>query len=83
MTARNRRAWGDNLSSLYYLKFLPMPVRIDARYIRTSPKGDQSIVKITKQTEVDYHNDLEKDGFSYKEVVPAQVVGGTCVSCEG
>lgn len=60
-----------------------MPVQIDKRYIRTAPKGEQTIIVIKKQSEVDYHNDLEKEGYRYKEVVPAQVVGGTCVSCEG
>lgn len=55
----------------------------DKRYIRTSPKGDESIVVIKTDEEVKYHNELSEKGFKYKEVVPAQVIGGTCVSCEG
>ncbi|MCA9324863.1 hypothetical protein KDA23_02230 [Candidatus Saccharibacteria bacterium] len=58
-------------------------IQIDKRYIRTSPKGDESIVVIKNQQEVEYHQGLLDEGFKYKEVVPAQVVGGTCVSCEG
>lgn len=53
------------------------------RYIRTSPKGDQTVVVIYTEEELAYHNDLAKSEFVYKEVVPTVVPGGTCVSCEG
>lgn len=55
----------------------------DKRYVRTSPKGDESLVVIKTDEEAAYHQGLANDGFTYKEVKPAQVVGSTCVGCEG
>lgn len=56
---------------------------LNKRYIRTSPKGDESIVMIKNEEELKYQKDLQTEGFKYKEVVPTVVPGGVCVSCEG
>lgn len=53
------------------------------RYIRTAPNGDESIAVVGNQEQVKYHTELAEKGFKYKEVVPAPVIGGVCVSCEG
>lgn len=60
-----------------------MPIEINKRYIRTSPKGEETIQIISTTEQVAYHTDLEKEGFQYKEVTPVQATGGTCLGCEG
>ena len=58
-------------------------LEINKRYVRTSPKGDESIVLIKTEEEVKYHTDLLAEGFKYKEIVPSVAPGGVCISCEG
>lgn len=54
-------------------------IEIDQRYIRTSPKGDESIVVIKTQKEKEYHQDLANNGYTYKKVEEPNV----CIACEG
>lgn len=58
-------------------------LQINTRYIRTAPDGDQSIVVINRDDEQKYHQDLEKAGFTYKEVSVTVVPDSTCINCEG
>ncbi len=51
--------------------------------MRTSPKGDESIVIIKTEEELNYHKGLLDEGFKYKEIVPSVAPGGVCTSCEG
>lgn len=57
-------------------------LEIGKRYIRTSPKGDESLVSIKTQQEKEYHQDLEKDGFKFKEIEETKQPN-VCTSCEG
>jgi hypothetical protein len=56
---------------------------LNKRYVRVSPNGDESIVSIKSEQELKYQQDLLANGFTFKEIVPTVVPGGTCVSCEG
>lgn len=56
---------------------------LNKRYVRTSPKGDESIVVIKTEQELTYQKDLVADGFKFKEIVPSVAPGGVCISCEG
>lgn len=58
-------------------------IEIGKRYIRTAKNDDQTIVVVKTEEEAKYHTELAGNGFTYKEVVPTVVPGGTCVSCEG
>ncbi len=59
-------------------------IQINTRYIRTAPDGDQSIVLVTTEAELTYHQDLEtNEGFTYKEVSITVVPDSSCISCEG
>jgi hypothetical protein len=52
-----------------------------SRYIRKSPKGDESIVIIKTDEEVKYHEDLLKEGFEYREIRVSQPPADACPSC--
>lgn len=56
---------------------------LNKRYVRTSPKGDESIVIIKTEQELNYQKDLMNEGFKFKEIVPSVAPGGVCISCEG
>lgn len=56
---------------------------LNKRYVRTSPKGDESVVIIKTEEELKYHKGLLDEGFKYKEIVPSVAPGGVCISCEG
>lgn len=58
-------------------------LEINKRYVRTSPKGDESIALIKNEQELAYQTDLMKEGFKFKEIVPSVAPGGVCISCEG
>ncbi len=54
--------------------------KIDTRYVRTAPNGDETIVKINNLQDVNYHSSLINEGFLYKEVVIHQMKQ-ECESC--
>lgn len=56
---------------------------LNKRYVRTSPKGEESIVLIKTEQELTYQKDLMNEGFKFKEIVPSVAPGGVCISCEG
>lgn len=57
-------------------------LEIGKRYVRTSPKGDESLINIKTQEEKEYHQGLVDSGFTFKEVEePKQP--NVCTSCEG
>lgn len=55
-------------------------MKLDTRYVRKAPNGDESVIKINNQLDVNYHEDLEKQGFIYTEVVIHQM-REECQSC--
>ncbi len=55
-------------------------LKIDTRYVRTAPNGDETIVKINNLQDVNYHSSLINEGFLYKEVVIHQMKQ-ECESC--
>jgi hypothetical protein len=57
-------------------------LKINTRYVRVSPKKDESIIKINTEEELQYHQDLETKGFQYKEVV-IHKAPEVCTACEG
>lgn len=57
-------------------------LEIGKRYIRTSPKGDESLISIKDQHEKEYHQDLANEGFTFKEVEETKQPN-VCTSCEG
>lgn len=57
-------------------------LQINQRYVRKSPTGEGSIVIIKTEEELDYHQDLMKEGFTYTEVKPAvDPSANVCESC--
>ena len=42
-------------------------LELKKRYVRFSPKDDQSFIKIETEKELKYHQDLEKAGYRYEE----------------
>jgi len=60
-----------------------MAIEINKRYVRFSPKDDQSIVSIKTEKELSYHQDLEKGGYRYEEVKESSGPPNVCISCEG
>ena len=70
------RKWFDSIAP-------NMTIEIGTRYIRTSAKGDQTIVIPKTEAEAKYHTELTNQGFTYKEVKVTQAPDSTCTSCEG
>jgi hypothetical protein len=58
-------------------------LRIDNRYERVAPSGDVSIIRISSEAEVKYHEELAAAGYVYKELKVAAPVDSACLSCEG
>lgn len=58
-------------------------LQIDKRYVRVSPKGDESIAVIKTEQELKYHQDLAEQGFKYTEVKQSGPPSNVCISCEG
>lgn len=46
-----------------------MTFKLDTRYVRRAPDGQETVVKINNLQDVNYHKDLEKHGYKYTEVV--------------
>lgn len=54
-------------------------MKIGVKYTRTDNDGRETEVYIKNRKEQQYHIELEKQGYTYKEIV----YSGTCTSCEG
>lgn len=57
-------------------------LQINQRYIRKSPDGNETIIKITTEKELEYHIDLITKNYKYTLVVD-QNINNVCLSCEG
>lgn len=55
-------------------------MKLDTRYVRTAPNGDETIVTIRTEEDVKYYSDLINEGFSYKEVI-IHKMKEECESC--
>ena len=58
-------------------------LEINKRYLRVSPKGDESVVSIKTDKELEYQQSFVQEGFIFTEIVPSVAPGGVCISCEG
>jgi len=58
-------------------------MEVGKRYVRTSPTGQETIIVVTNGDVAAYMEDMEKEGYKHKEVMPSNVVGSVCESCEG
>ena len=50
---------------------------------RIAPDGRESILTIDTYDHLEYLRDLEKEGYTYKEMPTVHDSGNTCVACEG
>lgn len=60
-----------------------MVIEINKRYVRVSPKGDETMVIVKSEQEVKYHQGLSEEGFKYTEVKESGPPANVCISCEG
>lgn len=58
-------------------------LKINTRYIRTAPNGDESIAFPKTEDELKYQESYVANGFTFKEVAISVVPEATCFGCEG
>lgn len=58
-------------------------LEINKRYQRISPTGDETIVSIKTEKELQYQESFLADKFIFNEIVPSVAPAGVCISCEG
>lgn len=56
-------------------------MELNNRYIRRSPDGDESVIIIKTESELNYHEGLAKEGFTYTQVRVSAPPEDTCASC--